>query len=220
LRNEVGLRTDLTNNIWGVENGVDELFRTDLGGDIHTDNPGEEVNFFGGGDQPGKFFGYPYCFSEFSLPASVGGGNPGNQWVHSKFQGVSPYSDEWCRDTKNVVRPKYVAQAHMAPLDIMFWSGSSFPDIYHGNAFVAFHGSWNRSPAVGYRVDFLETDGAEVTRSTTFLRYNSTAATGRGWIRPANLAQIKCSSGDCLLISSDATNSIISVSYNATSWRD
>lgn len=29
--------------ILGVENGVDELKRSDLGGDIHNENPGEEM---------------------------------------------------------------------------------------------------------------------------------------------------------------------------------
>lgn len=30
-------------NIWGVENGMDNLNRADLGGDIHLGNPAEEV---------------------------------------------------------------------------------------------------------------------------------------------------------------------------------
>lgn len=36
LRNEVGLAFDSFGVLWGVENGADKLFRSDLGGDIHA----------------------------------------------------------------------------------------------------------------------------------------------------------------------------------------
>lgn len=43
-RNEVALCFDDLGRLWGVENGVDDLTRADLGGDIHNENPGEEIN--------------------------------------------------------------------------------------------------------------------------------------------------------------------------------
>ena len=42
-----------------------------------------------------------------------------------------------------VVAPAATFQAHMAPLGLAFWEG---------DAFIAFHGSWNRSTKVGYEV--------------------------------------------------------------------
>jgi glucose/arabinose dehydrogenase len=39
LRNEVGLAFDKHGDLWGVENGADNLFRSDLGGSITKDNP-------------------------------------------------------------------------------------------------------------------------------------------------------------------------------------
>lgn len=39
LRNEVGLAFDRHGDLWGVENSADRLFRSDIGGDIHADNP-------------------------------------------------------------------------------------------------------------------------------------------------------------------------------------
>lgn len=39
LRNEVGLAFDKHGDLWGVENGADDLFRSDLGGSIKEDNP-------------------------------------------------------------------------------------------------------------------------------------------------------------------------------------
>jgi glucose/arabinose dehydrogenase len=44
---------------------------------------------------------------------------------------------------EGVVTPAATFQAHMAPLGLAFWDGS---------AFIAFHGSWNRSTKVGYEV--------------------------------------------------------------------
>jgi glucose/arabinose dehydrogenase len=46
--------------------------------------------------------------------------------------------------------------AHWAPVDVMFYSGTQFPEEYRGSAFIAFHGSWNRAPLpqAGYNVVF------------------------------------------------------------------
>jgi glucose/arabinose dehydrogenase len=46
--------------------------------------------------------------------------------------------------------------AHWAPVDVTFYTGTQFPAKYRNGAFIAFHGSWNRSPALqeGYNVTF------------------------------------------------------------------
>jgi glucose/arabinose dehydrogenase len=75
LRNEAGLRVDANQQLWGVENGIDDLYRSDLGGDIHQNNPSEEMNFFGSLNGEKKspeaaisgFYGYPYCWSQYAL---------------------------------------------------------------------------------------------------------------------------------------------------------
>lgn len=46
LRNEVALAFDEGGVLWGAENGSDNLNREDIGGDVHEDNPGEEINRF------------------------------------------------------------------------------------------------------------------------------------------------------------------------------
>jgi len=43
IRNTVGFTFDKHGVMWGVNNGADSLIRTDLGGDIHNDNPADEV---------------------------------------------------------------------------------------------------------------------------------------------------------------------------------
>jgi mono/diheme cytochrome c family protein len=46
---------------------------------------------------------------------------------------------------------------HWAPMDVMFYTGDQFPERYKNGAFVAFHGSTDRSPypQAGYIVCFI-----------------------------------------------------------------
>jgi len=46
-------------------------------------------------------------------------------------------------------------QSHVAVLDFLFYTGKQFPAEYQGGAFIAMHGSWNRSKRVGYEVAFV-----------------------------------------------------------------
>ncbi|KAL6040936.1 Carbohydrate-binding cytochrome b562, partial [Balamuthia mandrillaris] len=173
LRNEVGIDFDAEGRLWGVENGVDRLVRSDMG-DIHNDNPAEEVNLIWSPPSPNQednnentFFGYPYCWSEGKL-APLKGEGEGTQWAHPEFLHDGIHTDEWCRNESNVVPPQYWLPAHLAPLDILFYHhqaegeaggrkvGSRAPDPsvpmakrllpteWEGDAFVSTHGSWNR----------------------------------------------------------------------------
>ncbi len=91
----------------------------------------------------GQNFGWPYCFFNSKLHKLV----------------LNP---EYGGDGKKVGRcdqyalPIATYPAHWAPMDIMFYSGHQFPARYRGGAFIAFHGSWNRSPLpqAGYNVVF------------------------------------------------------------------
>jgi glucose/arabinose dehydrogenase len=58
-----------------------------------------------------------------------------------------------CAEFRN---PIAAFPAHWAPVDLMFYTGTQLPKKYQGGAFIAFHGSWNRSPALqdGYNVTF------------------------------------------------------------------
>jgi glucose/arabinose dehydrogenase len=91
----------------------------------------------------GSNFGWPYCYYDYTTKAMV----------------LNP---EYGGDGKNVGRctmftPPLVAfPAHWAPLDVKFYTGQQFPARYRNGAFIAFHGSWNRSPEpqAGYNVTF------------------------------------------------------------------
>jgi len=210
LRNEVGIRFDSSGKMWGVENGCDNLYRADLGGDIHKDNPSEEMNLF---ETPGKFYGYPYCWSQFKLE-NVSFPR-GTQWVHPDFMNDGIHSDAWCRDPRNVVVPKWNFQAHMAPIDIIFWEDASFPNNYRGG-FVSFHGSWDRQPPVGYQVQHVTFAEGLPVAAEKFLSYQGPGETGPNWPhRPTGMAQRMCPFGKCLLVASDSSGIIIGVGYSS-----
>jgi glucose/arabinose dehydrogenase len=107
--------------------GTNELWATNNGRDMLGDDlPPETIyRVEQGGD-----YGWPRCHSgripdpEFGSPDAC--------------QGVLP--------------PAVEMQAHSAPLGLRFYNGNQFPAEYHGDLFVAFHGSWNRSEPTGYKI--------------------------------------------------------------------
>ena len=56
---------------------------------------------------------------------------------------------------KQAIVPDFPVGSHTASLGLAFYSGKSFPSKYHNGAFVAQHGSWNRSVLSGYKVIFI-----------------------------------------------------------------
>jgi mono/diheme cytochrome c family protein len=62
------------------------------------------------------------------------------------------------REIAASIPPAFEFAAHTAPLGIAFYDASgprAFPDAYRDAAFVALHGSWNRSRKIGYEVVVL-----------------------------------------------------------------
>jgi glucose/arabinose dehydrogenase len=144
LRNEVGITFDAHGRLWGVENGRDQLV---AGGDaeMYNDNPAEEVNLF----DPallGRSYGYPFCWSEgiWSGPLAKGRGTQ-----HLDPDQPGAFSEQRCQDPDVVVQPVLTMRAHLAPLDIVEYTGAAYPADYRGDLFVTSHGSWNRSDARG-----------------------------------------------------------------------
>lgn len=56
---------------------------------------------------------------------------------------------------RKTLTPDVLLGAHVAVLDFTFYTGKQFAVEYRGGAFLAFHGSWNRSRRVGYSVAFV-----------------------------------------------------------------
>ena len=81
------------------------------------------------------FYGWPYSYI-------------GNN-VDSRVEQLHPEL------VKRAIIPDVLLGPHVAPLQFAFYTGKQFPESYWGGAFVAEHGSWNRSARAGYQVAFV-----------------------------------------------------------------
>jgi glucose/arabinose dehydrogenase len=207
LRNEVGLYVDGKDNLWGVENGRDNLVHDPLGGDIHDDNPGEEINFF---DGKSPFYGYPLCWSEFKVAGGLG---PRTQWGDQSLPDGLRKTDAWCRDAANVRAPMAVMQAHWAPLGILQYTGNLLP--FAGDLLVTSHGSWNRSPATGRLVAHATLKDGQITALEPILGAaggDAKLAPGNWDVRPVDLQQ---GPDGAVYVSDDSTGRILRLGYPA-----
>jgi len=113
---------------------------------------------------------------------------------------------------KGTVPAALTYQAHSAPITLAFYTGAQFPEEYKHDAFVAMHGSWNRSPAVGYRVVRIRFKDGQPQGFEDFLT-GFLVEEGRAFFgRPAGLAVMKDGS---LLVSDDANGVIYRIRYTA-----
>ncbi|MBT8268499.1 MAG: sorbosone dehydrogenase [Flavobacteriaceae bacterium] len=67
------------------------------------------------------------------------------------------YGGDGKKEAKGYTDPIMALPAHFAPNDLLFYKGDQFPERYKHGAFIAFHGSVNRTPypQAGYIVAFL-----------------------------------------------------------------
>ena len=151
LRNTVALRIHPSGALYGVIHGRDQL--SALWNEHYTEEdsaekPAEEFVRIESGDD----FGWPYCYFD---PAS-------DTKVLAPEYGGDGLTIGRCEEKKN---PIIDFPAHWAPNDLEFYTGTQFPEVYHGGAFVAFHGSWNRAPMPqgGYSVAFAPFRDGEAT---------------------------------------------------------
>ena len=62
---------------------------------------------------------------------------------------------------QKTIVPDVLLPSHVAVLDFIFYTGKQFPDEYRNGAFLALHGSWNRSKRVGQSVAFVPFRGGK-----------------------------------------------------------
>lgn len=108
--------------------------------------------------------------------------------------------------------PSLLIEAHGAALGIAFYNGTMFPAAYRGGAFVALHGSWNRSTRSGYKVIFIPFRGGKPAGGyDDFMAGWAPDPSSRNvWGRPVGLLVMKDGS---LLVSDDGGNVIWRVTY-------
>ncbi len=83
----------------------------------------------------GGFYGWPYSYY--------------GQHVDPRVQPERPDL------VAKAIVPDYALSSHVAPLGLVFDTGSGLPAKYSGGAFVGEHGSWNRQVLNGYKVVFV-----------------------------------------------------------------
>lgn len=181
LRNSVGLAFNpSTGELWATNND-----RDDIGGSITApltqDLPPEHLNIL----KDGKYYGWPQCY----LP---GKNNP--EYPNANCSTVEP--------------PAITFQAHSAPLGITFYTGSVFPG-YKGDAFLTYHGSWDRRVPTGAKVVHVKVQNGKPVSIEDFVT-GWQLPDGSRWGRPVAVLSLPDGS---LLISDDQGGKIWRVSY-------
>jgi glucose/arabinose dehydrogenase len=168
---------------WHPETG--ELWFTDNGRDwMGDDLPPDELNR---APEAGLHFGFPFCHGkdvrdpQFGKDADCGKYRPAAQELG----------------------------AHVAALGMAFYTGNMFPEEYRNQIFIAEHGSWNRSSAVGYRVTLVK---LEDNRPVSYEPFAEGWLTPEGpWGRPVDVLVMPDGS---LLVSDDHSGAIYRIRYS------
>jgi glucose/arabinose dehydrogenase len=160
-----------------------ELWATEMGRDyLGDDTPPDEINIV----REGKNYGWPNCY--------------GDKIHDTNFDGRNP---DTCRSTES---PIFQIPAHSAPLGLTFINSSQFPQDWQNDLLVAYHGSWNRSVVIGYKIVHLKINANSITNSEDFLTgflQGTTKDSSLG--RPVDLAFDKNGS---LYVSDDKTGNV------------
>lgn len=160
-----------------------ELWATNNDRDnLGDDVPPERINIVKGG----RYYGWPQCY----LP---GVRNP--EYATADCSTVEP--------------PAITFQAHSAPLGMTFYTGTAFPPGYHGDAFVAYHGSWNRSVPTGAKVVRVQVENGLPVGIDDFI-VGWQRPDGTRWGRPVGLVM---ASDGTLFVSDDMGGKIWRVTY-------
>ena len=140
-----------TSELYAVIHGRDQL--RELWPEFYSpsdgsEKPSEEFALIGEGSD----FGWPYCYHDPS----------NNTKVLAPEYGGDGVEVGRCADAD---MPAIGLPAHWAPNALAFTTGGSLlPEPYRNGAFVAFHGSWNRTPVqAGYNVVWIPFGGDEPT---------------------------------------------------------
>ena len=181
-----------TKEIWGMDHGSDwfggtmEKKNGAKGQPITNLNPVGEMNHI----VEGAFYGHPYI-TGFRLP---------------RYEFM---------DRKDIVAlaektkvPEWGTGAHWAPNAMTFYDGDQFPSELKGDAFVAFHGSWNSSERVGYSVSRVLFDAGKPYGELTYVKFLSDSGTVLG--RPVDVEEAP---DGTLLISDDQKSKIYRLKF-------
>jgi len=205
IRNAVAIRwNDSENKLFAIQHGRDQL--SQLFPWLYTDEQSAELpaeEFLQVSDNSN--FGWPYCYYD----------GIHNHRVLAPEYGGDGIKVDRCSATKD---PIMTFPAHFAPNDVLFYTGTMFPEKYKNGAFIAFHGSWNRAPLPqkGYCIVFVPFKGSAPSGpleifAEGFSGVHVVNSPGDAKHRPCGLAQGPDGS---LYIADDTAGRIYRIIYN------
>lgn len=199
LRNPIGLRWyPGTDTLWSAVQERDEL-GDDLVPDFFTHV------------EPNGFYGWPYAYIGPHPDPFNSGFNLVKHLL--KHPQAVPQVPQISALVKKTIAPDVLLGSHVAVLDFIFYTGRQFPPEYRGGAFLAYHGSSNRSKRVGYSIAFVPfKDSKPCGPPREFLTgWMISPDRSEVWGRPVGLLQLPDGS---LLISDDGGRKVWHVTYH------
>ena len=185
LRNTIGFAfRPATGEMYGWDHGIDWL------GD--NAQP-EEMNLI----KDGHKYGWPYIYGM------------GEKNIQHDPPGSITH-EEWARASDN---PVMIHTAHAAPMQFAFYTGDQFPAEYRGDAFIAFHGSWNRNPPSGYEVLRVHFEDGKPKSLEPFLTGFLTQSADGKYGTSAGPFGVAVGNDGSLFIGDDANGAIYRITY-------
>ncbi len=165
-----------------------KLYFTDNGRDwLGDESPSCELNVV---NKEGSFYGFPYKHAKNIIDPEFGELIPSIK--------------------KEFIDPIVELGPHVAPLGMVFYDNSKFPEKYKNSIFVALHGSWNRTKKSGYKIVFVKLDeNGEYVYQEDFI--TGWLDNENAWGRPVSPFIMNDGS---MLISDDKFNVIYKVNYS------
>lgn len=193
---------DEDNTLYGLQHGRDYLHNHAPQYFSKWDQavlPSEEFMKIEEGDN----FGWPYSYYD--------------HFKNKKL--IAPeYGGDGKKEATDYKNPIMGLPAHWAPNDLLFYKGDAFPERYKQGAFIAFHGSMNRTPypQAGYIVAFIPFTNGKPTGewevfADGFTGKDTIATMPEAKYRPMGLAE---GTDGSLYISESKQGKIWKVSFN------
>jgi glucose/arabinose dehydrogenase len=138
----------------------------------------------------GAFYGWPYSYYGQHLDPRV-----------------RPQRPEL---VKTAIPPDYALSSHVAPLGLTFYTGTAFPAMFGGGAFIGEHGSWNRNEYNGYKVVFIRFAGGRPVGKPIDFVTGFLNGKGQAMGRPVGVTVDRTGA---LIIADDVGNAVWRVTY-------
>jgi glucose/arabinose dehydrogenase len=137
----------LRNTVFFTFDSGGKIWGNDMGRDFLGDNlPPDELNII----EEAKDYGWPFCYGDKVRDA----------------QFMSGENQEYCNATQ---APAFAYPAHIAPLGLTIIDSVLFEKGDQGDILSSFHGSWNSSVPVGYKIVKLNVEAGKVTGMEDFV---------------------------------------------------